>query len=57
MTHHSLSVVDLCWNQKSEILSASYDQTCKIWDTEQSKLVDSYDCDGFVQCALFQGCE
>jgi COMPASS component SWD3 len=34
-------------------LSGGYDQTCKTWDIEQGKLLESFDSEGFVQCVKF----
>ncbi|KAJ1566178.1 hypothetical protein HK096_011003 [Nowakowskiella sp. JEL0078] len=51
---HSLNVSDLGWyHDSTELISGAYDQTCKIWDVENGKLVDSIDCDGFVQSVMF----
>ncbi|KAI8800555.1 WD40-repeat-containing domain protein, partial [Cladochytrium replicatum] len=50
---HTLNVSDLGWTADStELLSGAYDQTCKIWDVESGKLMESYDCDGFVQSIM-----
>lgn len=55
LSRHSLNISDLSWNSKSDLLlSASYDQTCKLWNLEQGgNLVGNYDADGFVQCVEF----
>ncbi|KAI8361875.1 WD40-repeat-containing domain protein [Mortierella sp. GBAus27b] len=51
---HGLSVSDLSWgNDSSLLLSAAYDKTCKLWDVGTGRLLDSFDCDGFVQCVRF----
>lgn len=54
MKKHSLNVSDLSWfSDSSQLLSGAYDQTCKVWDTETGKLVESYASEGFVQCVMF----
>ncbi|ORY42729.1 WD40 repeat-like protein [Rhizoclosmatium globosum] len=54
LKRHSLNISDLCWSEDSTLLlSGAYDQTCKTWDIENSKFLESFDCDGFVQCVQF----
>jgi COMPASS component SWD3 len=54
LTGHALNISDLSWfGNSSELLSGGFDQTCKVWDTEQGKLMESYEMDGFVQCVQF----
>jgi COMPASS component SWD3 len=51
---HTLNVSDLCWSSDSaELLSGAYDQTCKTWDVEGGRMIESYDVEGFVQCVMF----
>jgi COMPASS component SWD3 len=51
---HTLNVTDLAWTSDStEVLSGSYDKTCKIWQLGSDKLKASYDCNGFVQTVMF----
>ncbi|RGB35913.1 WD40-repeat-containing domain protein [Rhizophagus diaphanus] len=51
---HNLNVSDVCWsNDSTSILSGSYDQTCKLWDIETSRYIHSFECEGFVQCIMF----
>lgn len=45
---------DVSWSKGSDqVVSCGYDQTCKIWDTEQGKMLESFDVEGFVQCVKF----
>ncbi|KAI8836990.1 WD40-repeat-containing domain protein [Chytriomyces cf. hyalinus JEL632] len=54
LKRHTLNISDVCWSEDStQLLSGAYDQTCKTWDIENGKYMDSYDCDGFVQCVMF----
>lgn len=51
---HLLNVSDVSWSKGSDhVLSGGYDQTCKTWDTEQGRLLETYDAEGFVQCVKF----
>ena len=51
---HTVNISDLCWSHDStELLSGGYDQTCKLWEVESGRLIDSFDCEGFVQCVSF----
>ncbi|KAI9325055.1 WD40-repeat-containing domain protein [Zopfochytrium polystomum] len=51
---HAVTISDVKWSSDSaELLSGGYDQTCKIWDVESGKMVDSYECEGFVQAVSF----
>jgi COMPASS component SWD3 len=51
---HSSSVADVCWSSDSlQLLSGSFDQTCKVWGADQSKLLESYEVEGFVQAVMF----
>jgi COMPASS component SWD3 len=51
---HLSSVSEVCWSPDStELLSASFDHSCKTWDVEAGKLLESFDCDGFVQGVQF----
>eukprot|EP00842_Homolaphlyctis_polyrhiza_P005097 jgi/Hompol1/5589/HPOL_004588-RA len=46
---HTLNVSDLSWSSDStELVSGAYDQTCKTWDVETSKLIESYNTEGFT---------
>ncbi|KAI8612874.1 WD40-repeat-containing domain protein [Chytriomyces sp. MP71] len=54
LKRHTLNVSDVCWSEdSSQLLSGAYDQTCKTWDVENSKFLESFDCDGFVQSVMF----
>ncbi|KAJ3005840.1 UNVERIFIED_CONTAM: hypothetical protein HDU68_004383, partial [Siphonaria sp. JEL0065] len=54
LKRHTLNISDLCWSEDSSLLlSGGYDQTCKTWDIENGKFLESFDCDGFVQCVMF----
>ncbi|KAI9343244.1 WD40-repeat-containing domain protein [Obelidium mucronatum] len=54
LKRHTLNISDLCWSEDSSLLlSGGYDQTCKTWDVENGKFLESFDCDGFVQCVMF----
>ncbi|TPX49682.1 hypothetical protein SeLEV6574_g01311 [Synchytrium endobioticum] len=51
---HSLNVSDVSWSSDStELISGAYDQTCKVWDVETGKFLDATECDGFIQCVMF----
>ena len=44
---HSMNIADLIWSDNSsEVLSAAYDQTCKVWELDGSKMTESYDLEG-----------
>ena len=54
LKQHALNVSDLSWSQDSSVLvSGAYDQTCKTWDVEGGKMIESYQNLGFVQCVMF----
>ncbi|KAF9425460.1 hypothetical protein BGZ94_007514 [Podila epigama] len=47
---HGLNISDLAWGYDSSLLlSAAYDKTCKLWDVQSGKLLDSFEGEGFVQ--------
>ena len=54
MIKHTMNVTDICWsNDSSKLLSGSFDQTCKLWDIESGKMINSFDYHGFVQCVKY----
>lgn len=50
---HSLNVSEVAWNKDCQLLSGSFDQTCKLWDISVGTVINSFDCEGFVQCVSF----
>jgi COMPASS component SWD3 len=51
---HGLNISDLAWGHDSTLLlSGAYDKTCKLWDVESGKQLDSFEGEGFVQCVRF----
>lgn len=52
-----MHVVDVYWSSNSrELVSGSYDQTCRTWDVESGRQLGKYVCNGFVQCVqIFPG--
>ena len=54
MIKHTMNVTDLCWSNDSiKLISGSFDQTCKLWDIETGKMINSFDYQGFVQCVKY----
>lgn len=49
LKNHLLNVSDVCWINSSSVLSGSFDQTVKSWSIESSKMIDSFNVEGFVQ--------
>lgn len=51
---HLLSVSEVCWSRDcKDLLSAGFDQSCKLWDIDSGKLVASFECEGFLQSVQF----
>ena len=49
-----MNVSDIDWSSdSSELVSSSYDMTCKVWDVATGKLSLDIEAEGFVQCVMF----
>ncbi|OQS00093.1 hypothetical protein THRCLA_06234, partial [Thraustotheca clavata] len=54
LAHHNQLVIDMSWSNDSRaLLSASYDHTVNLWDTDKGQLINSVGVNGLVQTVSF----
>ncbi|KDO29858.1 hypothetical protein SPRG_19737 [Saprolegnia parasitica CBS 223.65] len=54
LTQHNQLIIDISWsNDSRSLLSASYDHTVNLWDTDKGQLLNSVGVNGLVQTVAF----